>query len=114
MGQNGMGMQPVNRVPTITAKKPLTLSSLGAGKVGFGGAKSVSLSASKPAAPKPTAPAAATAPAAVSEEKKEVPAQEEKKEQPASAAPETLNIDSPAELEEAPATSVGMMVPRDP
>ena len=105
MGQNGMGMQPVNRVPTITAKKPLTLSSLGAGKVGFGGAKSVSLSASKPAAPKPATPAAATASAAVSEEKKEVPAQEEKKEQPASAAPETLIIDSPAELEEAPTTS---------
>lgn len=113
MGQNGMGMQPVNRVPTITAKKPLTLSSLGAGKVGFGGAKSVSLSASKPAAPKPATPAAATASAAVSEEKKEVPAQE-KKEQPASVAPETLNIDSPAELEEAPTTSVGMMVSRDP
>ena len=114
MGQNGMGMQPVNRVPTITAKKPLTLSSLGAGKVGFGGAKSVSLSASKPAAPKPAAPVAPAAPAAAAvPEEKEVPVQEEKK-QPASSAPEALNIDSPAEQEEAPATSVGMMVPRDP
>lgn len=108
-----MGMQPANRVPTITAKKPLTLSSLGAGKVGFGGAKSVSLSASKPAAAKPAAPAAQAAPA-VPEEKKETPAPEEKKEQPASPAVETLVIDTPAEQEEAPATSVGMTVFRDP
>lgn len=108
-----MGMQPVNRVPTITAKKPLTLSSLGAGKVGFGGAKSVSLSASKPAAPKPAAPAAQATPA-VPEEKKEVPAPEEKKEQPASPVAETLVVDTPAELEEAPAASVGMTAFRDP
>ena len=50
---------PATRTPVITKSKPLTLSSLGVGKLGGSGAKSISLNAAHPApAAAPAAPAA--------------------------------------------------------
>ena len=111
MGTTPMGMQqPANRVPTIPTKKPLTLSSLGAGNVGFGGAKSVSLSAPKttPAAPTP-APASTTVKETAPETtapKKSTPVATPTPTEGNTPVEETISLDTPEEVEETSTTSV--------
>ena len=103
-GMNPMYVQqvPMARTPVITKSKPLTLSSLGVGKIGGGGAKSLSLSASQPA----PAPVAAHVPAPVA--KKEVaekPITPKEENKPAAEPVETVeSLDTPEESVE-PETS---------
>lgn len=102
---------PATRTPVITKSKPLTLSSLGVGKLGGSGAKSISLNAAHPApAPAPTPvsvsmqPAASFVPASSLTAVKPAPASEPKKE----AQPEPIetveSLDTPEEAAE-PETS---------
>lgn len=107
-GMNTMYAQPMpmSRTSVIAKAKPLTLSSLGVGKIGGGGAKSLSLSASQPTPAPAPAPVAApiTAPAVKKEvaEKPITPKQENK---PAAEPLETVeSLDTPEEAVE-PETS---------
>ena len=102
---------PATRTPVITKSKPLTLSSLGVGKLGGSGAKSISLNAAHPApaaAPAPTVssmkPVGSLVPASSATAAKPAPASEPKKE----AQPEPIetveSLDTPEEAAE-PETS---------
>ena len=103
MNPNAMQQPAQSSVRTLGKSKPITLSSLGAGKIGYNGSKS--LSASTPAASTP-APAPAPAPATTPATPKpvETPKTEEKKvEEPI----ETVeSLDTPEEMVEDTTPSV--------
>ena len=115
MGTTPMGMQqPANRVPTITTKKPLTLSSLGAGNVGFGGAKAVSLSAAKHTSTAPVSTPASNA--AVKETVAEDPIPKNTPEttptpveESTTPVEEPISVDAAEGVEEAPTSSVSLL-----
>ena len=97
MNPNAMQQPAQSSVRTLGKSKPITLSSLGAGKIGYNGSKS--LSASTPAA---STPAPATTPA--TPKPVETPKTEEKKvEEPI----ETVeSLDTPEEMVEDTTPSV--------
>ena len=97
MNPNAMQQPAQSSVRTLGKSKPITLSSLGAGKIGYNGSKS--LSASTPAA---STPAPATTPA--NPKPVETPKTEEKKvEEPI----ETVeSLDTPEEMVEDTTPSV--------
>ena len=104
MNPNAMQQPAHSSVRTLGKSKPITLSSLGAGKIGYNGSKS--LSASTPAAstpaPAPATPAPTTTPA--TPKPVETPKTEEKKvEEPI----ETVeSLDTPEEMVEDTTPSV--------
>ena len=106
MNPNAMQQPAQSSVRTLGKSKPITLSSLGAGKIGYNGSKSLSTStpaASTPApAPAPATSAPATTPA--TPKPVETPKTEEKKvEEPI----ETVeSLDTPEEMVEDTTPSV--------
>ena len=106
MNPNAMQQPAQSSVRTLGKSKPITLSSLGAGKIGYNGSKSLSAStsaASTPApAPVPATPAPATTPA--TPKPVETPKTEERKvEEPI----ETVeSLDTPEEMVEDTTPSV--------
>ena len=109
MNPNAMQQPAQSSVRTLGKSKPITLSSLGAGKIGYNGSKSLSAStpaastpAPAPATPAPATPAPATTPA--NPKPVETPKTEEKKvEEPI----ETVeSLDTPEEMVEDTTPSV--------
>lgn len=82
MNPNGMQQPAQSSVRTLGKSKPITLSSLGAGKIGYNGSKSLSTSAPAPAAPAaPTTSNPVTPVTPSTPEPVETPKTEEKKEE---------------------------------
>ena len=103
MNPNAMQQPAQSSVRTLGKSKPITLSSLGAGKIGYNCSKSLSASTPAPApAPAPATPAPATTPA--TPKPVETPKTEEKKvEEPI----ETVeSLDTPEEMVEDTTPSV--------
>ena len=107
MNPNGMQQPAQSSVRTLGKSKPITLSSLGAGKIGYNGSKSLSTSTPAAPAPAPAAPATSSpvAPATPSTpEPVETPKTQEKKEETPIETVESL--DTPEEMVEDTTPSV--------